>query len=104
MWHYAASVAMPSGRSRPSAFGMYARLLGDCPVAPLLHPRMQIPEVYRQVLPVGRPRHPIHPRRGLRADRPVRPPQAAQGDMVQQRREPCFLIPCRYLPHTIQLT
>ncbi len=22
--HYAASVAMPSGRSRPSAFGMYA--------------------------------------------------------------------------------
>ena len=24
MRHYAASVAMPSGRSRPSAFGMYA--------------------------------------------------------------------------------
>ena len=29
MRHYAASVAMPSGRSRPSAFGMYTRLMGD---------------------------------------------------------------------------
>jgi hypothetical protein len=25
MRHYAAAVAMPSGRGRPSAFGMYAR-------------------------------------------------------------------------------
>jgi hypothetical protein len=29
MRHYAVTVAMPSGRCRPSAFGMYARLLGD---------------------------------------------------------------------------
>src|SRR6266851_7945135 len=47
------------------------------PVAPLLHPRVQVPEVSLQILPVGCPPHPVYPRRGLRADRPVSPPQAA---------------------------
>ena len=86
------SVAMPSGRCRPSAFGMYARLHGRRPVAPLLHPCVQVPEVSHQVLPVGAPRHPVHARRGLRAQVPVGHHQPLQADMVQQRGEP--RIPC----------
>src|SRR6185437_7486296 len=74
------------------------------PVAPLLHPCVQALKVSFQVLPVGCPRHPVYPRCGLRADRPVRPPQAANGDVVQERGEPCLLIPYCHLPHTIQLT
>ena len=49
--HYAASVAMPSGRSRPSAFGIYTRRDGLRPVAPLLHPLVQVPEVARRSCP-----------------------------------------------------
>jgi hypothetical protein len=67
-----------------------------------LHPSMQILEVGLQVLPVLGPRHPVHPRRGLRADRPVGPPKAGQVNVVQQRSEPCSLVPCCYFPHTIQ--
>ncbi len=74
------------------------------PVAPLLHPLVQAPEIRHQVLPAGFPGHPVHPRRGLRAQVPVGHHQALQGDVVQQRSEPCFLVPYCHLPHTVQRT
>ena len=67
-----------------------------------MQPRVQILEVDLQVLPVGLPPHPVHPRRGLWADRPVGRPQTIQVDVVQKRREPRSLIPSCYLAHTIQ--
>ena len=73
-----------------------------CPVAPAVNPVVQIPEVGHQVLPVVRPHHPVHARRGLRAQRPVGHHQPLQADMMQQRREPRFLIPSCYLTHTVQ--
>ena len=87
------SAAIPSGRCRPSAFGMYTLRDGLARYAPAVHPGVQIPKVRLQVLPVVRPRHPVHPRRGLRADRPVRRPQPIDVDVVQQRGEPRFLVP-----------
>ena len=95
---------MPSGRCRPSAFGMYALPRRSRPVAPCVHPLVQVLEVRLQVLPVGLPRHPVHPRRGLRADRPVGRPQTIEVDVVQQRREPRFLVPSCHFTHTIQRT
>ena len=41
-----------------------------------MNPGVQIPKVRLEVLPVLRPRHAVDPRRGLRADRPIRRPQA----------------------------
>ena len=69
-----------------------------------MHPSVQVLEVRLQVLPVGRPRHPVHPRSGLGANRPVGRPQAVEVDVVQQRREPCILVPSCYFTHTIQPT
>src|SRR5918912_1546347 len=69
---------------------------GRRPVASRLHPPVQVPEARLQVLPVAGPRHPVHPRCGLRADRPIRLPEPVQRDVVQQRGEPCF--PCLVLP------
>src|SRR5664279_2154871 len=74
------------------------------PVPPGLQPAVQILKVRLQVLPVGRPRLPVHPRSGLRADRPIGRPQAVEVDVVQQRREPRFLVPSCYLAHTVQRT
>src|ERR1700721_3137320 len=73
------------------------------PVTPLLHPVVQVLEIGLQILPVLVPRHPVHPRCRLRVDHPVSRPQPAGGDVVQQRGEPCLLIPSCYLPHTIQV-
>jgi hypothetical protein len=62
----------------------------------------QAPEIVLQVLPVVLPRHPVHSRCSLGADRPVGRPEAVEVDMVQQRGEPCILVlPC-YFTHTIQ--
>jgi site-specific DNA recombinase len=72
------------------------------PVAPAVNPVVQVPEVGHQVLPVVLPRHPVHARCGLRAQRPVGHHQPLQADMVQQRREPRFLVPSCYLTHTVQ--
>ena len=60
----------PSGRSRPSGFGMYALRDGFARYAPAMHPSVQIPKVLLEILPVLLPRHAIHPRRGLRAEAP----------------------------------
>jgi hypothetical protein len=75
-----------------------------CPVASRVQPTMQILKIRLQVLTVGFPRHSIHPRRGLRADRPVRRPETINTDMVQQRCEPRFLVSSCYLTHTHQPT
>ena len=74
------------------------------PVAPRLHPTMQIQEIRLQVPSIVVPRHPVHPRRGLRADRPIRPPKPRRRDMVQQRGEPRVLVPSCHLTHTAQRT
>src|SRR6478609_11835211 len=39
-------------------------------VSAAVDPSMQIPEILIQALPVVLPRHPVHPRRGFRADSP----------------------------------
>ena len=74
------------------------------PVAPCLDPCVQILKVDLQVLPVIGPRHPVHSRRGLWTDRPVRLPESAETDVVQQRCEPCFLVCSCYFTHTFQRT
>jgi hypothetical protein len=71
-------------------------------VSAAVDPSLQIPEILIQALPVVLPRHPVHPRRGFRADSPEGRPQARQVDVVQQRGEPRFLVPSRDFAHTIQ--
>src|SRR6478672_2544545 len=61
-----------------------------------MQPPVQVTEVVLQVLPVGRPRHLVHPRRGIRVDRPIRVPEPVNVHLVQQRGEPC--LPCLVLP------
>src|SRR6266508_5458263 len=75
-----------------------------CPVTPCVHPVVQVGEVGLQLLPPGRPRHPVHPRRGLRADRPVRRPETIDVDVVQQRGKPRVLVPPCHFTHTVQRT
>src|SRR6478672_13315326 len=69
-----------------------------------MQPLVQATEVVLQVLPVGRPRHLVHPRRGVRVDRPIRSPEPVDVHMVQQRGEPCLLVSYCHLPHTVQRT
>jgi hypothetical protein len=73
-------------------------------VAPALDTGVQIREVALQILPVVLPPHAVHPRRGLWTDRPVGRPQAINIDMVQERREPRFLVLLRHSAHAVQLT
>ncbi len=74
------------------------------PVAPAMDPGMQVLEVALQVLPVVTPCHPVHPRRGLGLQRPIRRPQAFDINMVQQRDEPRFPVLLRHSAHAIQRT
>jgi len=69
-----------------------------------MNPGMQIPEVVLQILPVVAPRHAIDPRRGIRADRPIRRPQAINVDVMQERGEPRVPVLPRHLAHAIQVT
>ena len=69
-----------------------------------MQPPVQVREVDLEVLAVSRPRHPVHPRSGLRADRPVGLLETVDGDVVQQRREPCTTVSCCYFAHTVQPT
>jgi recombinase-like zinc beta ribbon protein/recombinase len=73
-------------------------------VTPRMYPREQVGEIRFQPLLVGSPRHPVHPRRGLRADRPISLPEPVDIDVMQQRREPRFLVPSRHFTHTLQRT
>jgi hypothetical protein len=65
---------------------------------------MQPLEVLPQVLPVGVPRHVVHPRGGARVDRPIRRPKAIDINVMQQRGELCFLVLLRAIAHAIQRT
>jgi hypothetical protein len=98
----ALAAASAGGRSRPIRLRDIRPARWACPVAARVQPPMQVAKVALQVLPVGRPRHPVHPRRRLGANRPVGRPQPVEINVMQQRGEPRFLIPYRYLPHTIQ--
>src|SRR4051812_34175750 len=65
---------------------------------------MQIAKIRFEICPVVRPRHAVHPRRGLRADRPIRRPQAIDIDVVQERGEPHILVLPRRSAHDSQIT
>ena len=68
------------------------------------HPGVRVVDVDLQILPVPGLRHPVHPRRGLRANRPIGRPEPIRVNVVQQRGEPHILVsPCR-LAHTLQRT
>src|SRR3954466_11905222 len=69
-----------------------------------MNPGVQIAKVRLEISPVVGPRHAVPPRRGLRADRPIRRPQAIDSDVMQKRREPRILILLRRSAHTSQIT
>jgi hypothetical protein len=71
-------------------------------IPPRLHPLMQIGQTSLPIPPVVPPRHPIHPGRRLRANRPVRRPQSGDRDVVPQRSKPRTLISSCHLTHTTQ--
>src|SRR4051812_9844524 len=85
------SAATPSGRKRPSAFGMYALLVGFARF-PAVDPLVQVAEVVLQVLPVGLPRHVVDAGRGPRVQRPIGLTEPVNIDVVQERGEPCLLV------------
>ena len=92
-------------RSLPPVWLRYVHpARGARPVGTAVHPAEQVFEVRPEILPVGGPRHLIHPRSGLRADRRVGRPQAVEVDVVQQRREPRFLVLSCNSAHTLQRT
>jgi len=74
------------------------------PIAPAVHPGVQVPKIRFEVLPVVVPRHVVHPRRGLRPKHEVRRPQAIDINAMQERGEPHILVLPRQLAHATQLT
>src|SRR5260370_10096547 len=74
------------------------------PVSTAVNPPEPVFEVRPQILPVGSPRHLIYPRSGLPPRRRVSRPQAGEIDVVQQRREPRFLVLSCSSAHTVQRT
>ena len=69
-----------------------------------MNPPVQILEVPLQILAVDPPRHPVSPRRSPGVQSPIGRPETVEIDVVQQRGEPCFLIPHCDLAHAIQRT
>ena len=67
-----------------------------------MHSGVQIPKVLLEILPVIVPRHAIHPRRGLRANRPIRRPETIDINVMQERGEPHILVLPRHLAHAVQ--
>jgi hypothetical protein len=65
---------------------------------------MQILEIALETLPVVSPRHPVNPRSGVRADRPIRLPQTIDGHVMKESGEPHIPVLARHLAHTIQIT
>ena len=63
-----------------------------------------VDQVLFRVLPVHLPRHPVHPGRGLRADRPIGRRKAVDVHVVQPRGEPCLPVHSCHLSYTIQRT
>ena len=62
------------------------------PVCAPVDPSVEIAKVIFEILPVVLPRHPVHPRGGLRVQRPVGRPEAFDVDVVQERGEPHLLV------------
>ena len=73
-------------------------------IAPALDPPVQIPKVRFEVLPVGPPRHAVHPRGCPRVQRPVGRPEALDVDVMQERGEPCLLVQLRLPAHATKRT
>jgi len=79
-----------------------ARRLGS--VAPAMKPSVQVLKPALQVLPVGLPGHAVHPRCGLRTQRPVGLTKVLDRDVVQERGEPCLLVLLCDFAHAVQRT
>ena len=73
-------------------------------IAPAMDPFVQTPEIVLQVLPVGPPRHAVHPRRRLRAQCPIGRPEAIDLNVMQEHRELRFLVCLCDTAHAVQLT
>ena len=69
-----------------------------------MDPRVQIPKVGFEILCVVLPRHPVHPGRGLRVQRPEGLSQAVDVDMMQKRGESRIPVLLRHSAHAIQRT
>jgi hypothetical protein len=74
------------------------------PVAPAMNPSVQTPKVLLEIQPIVTPRHAIHPRSCLRANRPIRRPETIDIDVMQKRGEPHILVLARHLAHAVQPT
>ena len=98
------SAAIPSGRSRPSGFGMYTLRDGLARYAPLWTRACRSRRFCFEISPVVLPRHAVDPRRGLGLKRPVGRPQAIDVDVVQERGEPRILVLLCHPAHAIQFT
>ena len=72
------------------------------PVGTAVDTAEQVFEVRSEILPVGVPRHLVHPWCSLGVDGHKSRPQAVQVDVMQQCGEPCFFIPSCYFSHTVQ--
>ena len=97
------SAGTPSGRSRPSAFGMYARRTGFARYAPRLQPSGEVLEVRLQILSVVPPRLPIDARRRVPLQGEVGGAQPLDGvDVVQERGEPLLPILVRCLTYPLK--
>jgi hypothetical protein len=73
-------------------------------VAPAMEPSVQASKPLLQVLAVGLPGHPVHPRCGHRAQRPIGLAEPFDRDVVQERGEPCLLVPPCDIAHAVQRT
>ena len=69
-----------------------------------MNPGVEVPKVLLEILPVIRPRDPVHPWRGLGLKRPIRRPQAIDINMVQERSEPRVLVRSCHSAHATKLT
>ena len=97
------SAAIPSGRAARPASGCTPSVTAS-PGSPAMHSRVQVLEVRFESPARSPPRHAVDPRRGVRANRPVRRPQAIDVDVVQERSEPRVLVLLCDSAHTIQRT
>jgi hypothetical protein len=74
------------------------------PVRAPVDPRVKIAKVGFEILCVVLPRHPVHPSRGLRVQRPEGLSQAVDVDVMQERGEPRILVLLCDSAHAIQRT
>ena len=97
------SAAIPSGRCRPSVFGMYALRDGFARYAPGAA-AVQVPKVVFEVLGVLLPRHTVDARRRALLQGLERRAQAVNIYVVEERGEPHSLVPCCCFTYTVERT